>query len=93
MNKTQLIQSLSEETTFSKKDIAKVLDALTRTLVRVLKKGEKMQWSGFGTFSSVRRASRMGRNPATGQSMKIPESIAAKFKSGKGFKQKISSRG
>lgn len=93
MNKTQLIQSLSEETTFSKKDISRVLEAFTRILVRVLKKGDKLQWSGFGTFSSARRAARMGRNPATGQSMKIPESVAAKFKSGKGFKQKISTRG
>ncbi len=47
MNKTQLIQSLSEETTFSKKDISRVLEAFTRILVRVLKKGDKLQWSGL----------------------------------------------
>ena len=60
MNKTELINSLSEETTFNKKDIARVLDSLVRILVRALKKGDKLQWARFGTFMVARRSARKG---------------------------------
>ena len=51
MNKSELIEALSEETTFSKKDIAKVLTAFTRIVERTLKKGDKVSLTGFGTYS------------------------------------------
>ncbi len=51
MNKTGLINSLSEETTFSKKDVTRLLEALTRIVERTLRRGDKLQWSGFGTFN------------------------------------------
>lgn len=91
MNKTELINSLSEETTFSKKDITRVLDALTRIVVRTLKKGNKVQWSGFGSFSISRRPARMGINPATKERIKLPETHVPKFKAGKNLKEMIRS--
>lgn len=89
MNKTELINSLSEETTFSKKDISRVLDALTRIVVRALKKGDKLQWSGFGTFTVARRSARKGINPATKQTIYLAETKVPKFKAGKNFKELI----
>lgn len=89
MNKTQLIDSLSEETTFSKKDITRVLDAMTRTIIRTLKKGDKIQWSGFGTFSLSCRAQRQGINPATGAKIMLPETVIPKFRSGKLLKEQL----
>jgi len=89
MNKTELINSLVEETTFSKKDITKVLDAMTRTIVRTLKKGDKIQWSGFGTFSVSFRAERQGINPSTGQRMTLPKAAIPKFRSGKHLREQV----
>jgi DNA-binding protein HU-beta len=89
MNKTELINSLSEETTFSKKDITRVLDALTRTIVRLLKKDDKLQWSGFGTFTVSCRPARKGINPATKQRIDLPETRVAKFKAGKNLKEMV----
>jgi DNA-binding protein HU-beta len=91
MNKTELINSLSEETTFSKKDVSRILDALTRIVERTLRKGDKLQWSGFGTFTISRRPSRKGINPATKEPINLPETIAPKFKPGKNFKESIRS--
>ncbi|MGC2310088.1 MAG: HU family DNA-binding protein [Candidatus Babeliaceae bacterium] len=89
MNKTELINSLSEETTFAKKDITRVLDALTRTIVRLLKKDDKLQWSGFGTFTVACRPARKGINPATKERIDLPETRVAKFKPGKNLKEMV----
>lgn len=91
MNKTELINSLSEETTFSKKDVTRLLDALTRIVERTLKKGDKLQWSGFGTFNVSRRPERLGINPATKERIKLPATVVAKFKPGKNLKGLIRS--
>lgn len=89
MNKTELIDSLSEETTFSKKDITRVLDALTRIVIRTVKKGNKFQWSGFGTFSLAQRPERNGINPATKEKIRLPQTNVPKFKAGKNFKEAV----
>lgn len=91
MNKTGLINSLSEETTFSKKDVTRVLDALTRIIERTLKKGDKLQWSGFGTFAISRRPARIGINPLTKQRINLPETLVPKFKAGKNLKEIVRS--
>lgn len=91
MNKTELINSLSEETTFSKRDVARVLDALTRIVERTLKKGDKLQWSGFGTFAISRRPARIGINPATKERINLPETLVPKFKPGKNLKELVRS--
>ena len=87
MNKTDLINSLSEETGFSKRDVARVLEATKRTVVRALKKGDKLQWSGFGTFSISFREARQGINPATGQKITLPRAAVPKFRAGKYLKE------
>ena len=91
MNKTELINSLSEETTFSKKDVSRVLEALVRIVERTLKKGDKLQWSSFGTFSVSRRPARMGINPATKERINLAETTVAKFKPGKNLKEVVKS--
>ncbi len=89
MNKTELINSLSLETTFSKKDLSRTLEALVRIVERTLKKGDKLQWSSFGTFSVSKRAERMGINPATKERIKLAATIVAKFKPGKNLKEVV----
>lgn len=89
MNKTELINSLSEETTFGKRDITRVLDALVRIMVRELKKGNRLQWSGFGTFSVAKRPARLGINPVTKERINLPETRVPKFKPGKQLKEMI----
>lgn len=91
MNKTELINSLSEETTFSKKDVTRVLDSLTRIIERTLKKGEKVALTGFGTFTVNNRPARDGINPATKQKIKIPAVNVPKFKAGKGLREVVKS--
>lgn len=93
MNRKKLVEVLSEETSFSRRDIGKVLDAFLRVLIRVLRKGSKIQWSGFGTFSVVKRAARKGINPATKESIALPAIFVAKFKAGKLLKETIRSIG
>jgi DNA-binding protein HU-beta len=89
MNKNDLINSLSEETMFSKKDIARVLEAMKRVLVRTLKKGGKVQWSGLGTFLVTRRPQRAGINPATKERIILAETMVPKFKAGKNLKEQV----
>lgn len=91
MNKSELIEALSEETTFSKKDIAKVLIAFTRIVERTLKKGEKVSLTGFGTYWTSKRPERMGINPATKERIKLPAVNIPRFKPGKRLKEEIRS--
>lgn len=86
MNKTELITAIAEKTELSKKDAEKAVKAFTDVVVEELKKGEKIQLVGFGTFEVSERAARTGRNPQTGAEMKIPASKSPKFKAGKAFK-------
>ncbi len=89
MNKTELINSLSEETTISKKDVARILETFTRIVERTLVSGDKVQWSGFGTFNVSRRSARMGINPATKERIKLPATAVAKFRPGKSLKETV----
>lgn len=91
MNKSELIEALSEETTFSKKDIAKVLTAFTRIIERTLKKGGKVSLTGFGTYWISKRPERMGINPATKERIKLPAVNIPRFKPGKRLKEQIRS--
>lgn len=89
MNKTELIAAISEKTELSKKDSEKALKAFIEVVTEELKKGEKIQLVGFGTFEVSDRAARDGRNPQTGEIMPIPASKAPKFKAGKALKDEI----
>lgn len=86
MNKTELIAAIAEKTELSKKDSEKALKAFIEVVTEELKKGEKIQLVGFGTFEVSERAARTGRNPQTGEEMTIPASKAPKFKAGKALK-------
>ena len=91
MNKTDLINALSEETTFSKKDVSRVLDALTRIVERALKQGKKVSITGFGSFLVSDRPARQGINPATNQKLHIPKVTVPKFKAGKNLREIVRS--
>ena len=89
MNKTELVAAMAEQAGLSKKDAEKALKAFTDVVAAELKKGEKIQLVGFGTFEVAERAAREGRNPLTGASMKIAASKAPKFKAGKALKDML----
>ena len=86
MNKTELVAAIAEQAEISKKDAEKALKAFTDVVAEELKKGEKIQLVGFGTFEVSERAAREGRNPQSGETMKIAASKAPKFKAGKALK-------
>jgi DNA-binding protein HU-beta len=89
MNKAELVAAMAEASGISKKDAEKALKAFTDVVSDELKKGEKVQLVGFGTFEVSERAERDGRNPQSGEPMKIPASKAPKFKAGKGLKDLV----
>ena len=89
MNKTELVAAMAEKAGLSKKDAEAALKAFTETVADELKKGEKVQLVGFGTFEVSERAAREGRNPQSGEVMKIAASKAPKFKAGKALKDMI----
>ena len=89
MNKTELVAAIAEQAEISKKDAEKALKAFTDVVAEELKKGEKIQLVGFGTFEVSERAAREGRNPQTGKAMKIKASKAPKFKAGKALKDML----
>jgi DNA-binding protein HU-beta len=91
MNKSELINSLSEETTFSKKDITRVLESLTRIIERTLKKGEKVSLTGFGSWWISCRPARKGINPATKQRIDLPAVNVPRFKAGKNLREVVRS--
>ncbi|HCJ09015.1 MAG TPA: HU family DNA-binding protein [Lachnospiraceae bacterium] len=86
MNKAELVAAMAEKTELSKKDAEKALKAFTDVVAEELTKGEKIQLVGFGTFEVAERPAREGRNPRTGETMKIAASKAPKFKAGKALK-------
>ncbi len=92
MNKTELVAAIAAKAELSKKDSEKALKAFTDTVAEQLKKGEKIQLVGFGTFKVVKRAARTGKNPQTGKAIKIPASKAPKFKAGKGLKDTVNKK-
>ncbi len=89
MNKAELVSAIADKTSLSKKDAEASIKAFTEVVAEELKKGEKVQLVGFGTFEVSKRAARVGRNPQTGKEMKIPASKAPKFKAGKALKDSI----
>lgn len=89
MNKTELVAAISEKTELTKKDSEKALKALIDVVAEELKKGEKVQLVGFGTFEVSERAARTGKNPQTGAEIKIAACKAPKFKVGKALKDAV----
>ena len=94
MNKSQLVAAMAEKTEMTKKDVEACLNAFTGVVTETLKKGEKVQLVGFGTFEVKDRKAREGRNPRDPkQKSKIPASKAPVFKAGKTLKETVNTKG
>lgn len=87
MNKGDLITYIAQETGLKKSEAEKALNAAFEGIIKAVKKGDSAAFVGFGTFSSIERKARQGRNPRTGETIKIAASKSAKFKPGKMFKE------
>ena len=89
MNKTELVSAVAEQAGLTKKDAEAAVKAFTDVVCEELKKGEKVQLVGFGTFEVREHAARTGRNPRTGGTMEIPASKAPAFKAGQALKDAV----
>lgn len=92
MNKSELIEAVAKAAELSKADAEKALNAVIDTVVKAVAKGDTVALVGFGTFKSVKRAARTGRNPATGAALKIAASTAPKFTAGATFKTAVAGK-
>jgi DNA-binding protein HU-beta len=84
MNKAELCEAVAKTTGLSKKDSGMAVDATLETIKKNVKKG--VQLVGFGSFTTGKRKARTGRNPQTGEEIKIPATKTVRFKAGKDFK-------
>ena len=89
MNKNDLIAAVANSAGMSKADASKAVDGVFDSITASLKKGKEVRLVGFGTFHVTRRAASMGRNPRTGEPIKIAASNQAKFKAGKALKDAV----
>ena len=89
MTKSDLVDVIAGKVKISKNAALDAVDALTETITRALKKGDKVTLIGFGTFDVAKRAAREGVNPQTRQKIKIKASKAPRFKAGKAMKDAI----
>ncbi len=89
MNKADFIASVADAAELSKADAGRAVDAMVETITKALKKGDSVTLVGFGTFAIRKRAARTGRNPRTGQTIKIKASKNPAFKAGKALKDAV----
>ena len=86
MNKTELVAAMAENSGLSKKDAEKALNAFIESVENAVKSGDKVSLIRFGTFEARERAARTGKNPRTGEAIKIEACKIPAFKAGKAFK-------
>ncbi|GAA0568189.1 HU family DNA-binding protein [Caenispirillum bisanense] len=89
MNKNDLVAAVADASGLSKADAGKAVDGVFNAITEALKKGDEVRLVGFGTFAVAERAASEGRNPRTGETIKIPASKQPKFKAGKGLKDSV----
>ena len=89
MNKAELIAKIAEDAELTKSQVNTVLDSFVTTVTKTLKSGDKVTLVGFGTFSVSKRNARTGRNPQTGEAIKIKAKKVARFKAGKELSGKL----
>ena len=89
MNKNDLVASVATTAKLSKADAARAVEATLGNIAKALKSGTEVRLVGFGTFTVSRRAASEGRNPRTGERIKIPASKQPKFKAGKALKDSV----
>ena len=92
MNKAELIEAISKDTSLSKKDVDAVIKSFTSIVTSTLSNKESVQLIGFGTFETSEREARTGRNPATGEEIQIAASTVVKFKAGAALKEKVNKK-
>lgn len=92
MNKSELIAEVAAKAELTKKDAEAAVNAVVASITDELKKGEKVQLVGFGTFEVRQRGARTGRDPRTNKEIKIPASKAPAFKAGKALKDTVNDR-
>jgi DNA-binding protein HU-beta len=92
MNKSELVEAVAKESGLSNADARRAVDAFIGTVEKALKKGDEVAITGFGKFSVVKRGARTGRNPQTGEVVKIKASKAPKFTPGAGLKAVVSGK-
>jgi nucleoid DNA-binding protein len=89
MNKAELIESLAAKTDLSKAACGRAIDALLEIITSTVAKKQDVQLIGFGTFKAVKRAARTGKNPRTGEALKIAATTVPKFTAGAAFKASV----
>jgi DNA-binding protein HU-beta len=89
MNKSELVANIAQKSGLTKKDVETVINGLLDEITGALSKGDKVQFVGFGTFETRKRASRSGRNPQTGAVIQIPETTVPAFKAGNKLKEAV----
>lgn len=90
MNKSELVDAISADSGLTRADAGRAVDSYVLIVNKTLKKGDEVAITGFGKFSVVKRAARVGVNPRTGEKVKIKASKAPKFTAGAGLKQSVS---
>jgi DNA-binding protein HU-beta len=89
MNKSELIDAAAASTGLSKSDVTRTLDSILASISGAVGKGDRVSLSGFGTFERRERAARTGRNPQTGETLRVAASKAPAFKPAKAFKDAV----
>ena len=89
MNKSDLVDAIAKSADISKAAASRALDATVESIKKALKKGDTVSLVGFGTFKVGKRAARNGRNPRTGETIKIKAAKVPKFTAGKGLKDAV----
>ena len=89
MTKAEFIQNVSKKVNLSKAQTGRILDTMLAEVTALMKKGDSIAFTGFGTFHVTKRKARKGRNPRTGQPMNIPASAVPRFRPGKNLKATV----
>jgi len=93
MNKTELVEAVAEEMAIPKAQVGRVLKAIMERIASEVAQGNPVQLMGFGTFDTVKRRARRGRDPRTGAPIQIPATVAPKFRPGTEFKRLSAGQG
>lgn len=89
MNKADLVRSIAQGTGSKQHACEAMINAFTKEIMKAVARGEKVSLVGFGSFASLERKARLGRNPATGANLRIPAKKVPKFAPGKEFRDKV----
>ena len=92
MNKAELVEAVAEEVGVTRKVAGEIIEAAIATISATVARGERVALSGFGVFDRAERAARVGRNPSTGETVRIAPTQVPKFRPGTDFKDRVAGR-